>query len=77
MLKTKTTISVKKISSISCWGDLTIYTEDGNEINVTLTLAEKESLADNLTRRVKEEKKRKLDSLREELEEAENAESDD
>ena len=76
MLKTKTTISVKKISSISCWSDLTIYTEDGDEINVTLTLAEKESLAETLTRRVKEEKKRNLNNLREELEEA-DAEADD
>jgi len=76
MINTKTTISVDKVTHMSFWGDLTFNCE-GNEINFKLTDEQWAELGRRASQESKRRKERKLETLREELEELKNAETDD
>ena len=67
-MKIETTYTVGKVKYISCWSDLEITCECGDKIVVPLSTSDKQSLADNLLNRVKNDKQRQLDSLKSDLE---------
>jgi len=67
-MKIETTYTVGKVKYISCWSDLEITCECGDKIVVPLSTSDKQSLADNLLSRVKNDKQRQLDSLKSDLE---------
>ena len=76
MIKSATKVSVDKVSYISTWGTIDFETEDGT-VEISLTDEQVEDLAKRLTMRAEETQKRKLSKMREELEEVENAETND
>lgn len=76
MIKSVTKVSVDKVSYISTWGTIDFETEDGT-VEISLTDEQVEDLAKRLTRRAEETQERKLSKMREELEEVENAETND
>jgi len=67
-MKIETTYTVGKVSYISCWTDLEITCENGDKIVVPMSISDKQSLADNLLNRIKNDKKRELESLKSDLE---------
>ena len=67
-MKIETTYTVDKVKYISCWSDLQILCESGDKISVPLSISDKQSLADNLLNRIKNDKKRELESLKSDLE---------
>ncbi len=64
----ETTYTVGKVKYISCWADLEITCECGDKIVVPMSISDKQSLADNLLNRIKNDKKRELESLKSDLE---------
>ena len=76
-MKIETTYNVGKVKYISCWSDLEITCENGDKIAVPMSIADKQSLADNLLSRVKTDKKRELESLKSDLEELEASENEE
>jgi len=70
-MKRETTYTVGKVKYISCWSDLEITCENGDKIIVPMSIADKQSLADNLLSRVKTDKKRELENLTKDLEKLE------
>tara|TARA_R110002020_G_scaffold39320_1_gene117105 strand:- start:7 stop:237 length:231 start_codon:yes stop_codon:yes gene_type:complete len=75
-MKIETTYTVGKVKYISCWSDLEITCECGDKIVVPLSTSDKQSLADNLLSRIKNDKKRELESLTKDLEELEAKENE-
>ena len=75
-MKIETTYTVGKVKYISCWSDLEITCESGDKIVVPLSTSDKQSLADNLLSRIKNDKKRELESLTKDLEELEAKENE-
>ena len=75
-MKIETTYTVGKVNYISCWSDLEITCENGDKIIVPLSTSDKQSLADNLLSRIKNDKKRELESLTKDLEELEAKENE-
>ena len=67
-MKIETTYTVGKLKHITCWSDLEIMCEDGSTIIVPMSISDKQSLADNLLNRIKNDKKRELESLKSDLE---------
>lgn len=67
----ETTYTVGKVKYISCWSDLEITCENGDKIIVPMSISDKQSLADNLLSRIKNDKQRQLDSLKSDLEKLE------
>ena len=76
-MKIETTYTVGKVSYISCWTDLEITCENGDKIVVPMSISDKQSLADNLLNRIKNDKKRELESLKSDLEELEASENEE
>ena len=72
----ETTYTVGKVKYISCWTDLEITCENGDKIVVPLSTSDKQSLADNLLSRVKNDKQRQLDDLKSDLEKLEAKEDE-
>ena len=75
-MKIETTYTVDKVKYISCWSDLEITCESGDKIVVPLSISDKLSLADNLLNRIKNDKKRELESLKSDLEAIEAKENE-
>jgi len=76
-MKTETTYTVGKVRYISCWTDLEITCENGDKIVVPMSIADKQSLANNLLSRIKSDKKRELENLKSDLEELEAKENEE
>lgn len=75
-MKIETTYTVGKVNYISCWSDLEITCENGDKIVVPMSTSDKQSLADNLLGRVKQDKQRQLDDLKSDLEKLEAKEDE-
>ena len=76
-MKIETTYTVGKLKHITCWSDLEITCENGDKIIVPMSIADKQSLADNLLSRVKTDKKRELENLKSDLEKLEASENEE
>jgi len=75
-MKIETTYTVGPVKHISCWHDLEIHCEDGSRIIVPMSTSSKESLGKTLLDRVKTDNQRKLENLKTELGEVEEATSE-
>ena len=75
-MKIETTYTVDKVKYISCWSDLEITCGNGDKIVVPLSTSEKENLANSLLNRIKNDKKRELESLKSDLEALEAKENE-
>ena len=75
-MKIETTYTVGKVKHISCWSDLEIHCEDGSRIIVPMSTSNKENLGKTLLDRVKTDNQRKLENLKTELGEVEEATSE-
>ena len=76
-MKIETTYTVDKVRLIFCWSDLEIVCESGDKIIVPMSISDKQSLADNLLSRIKNDKQQQLLNLKSDLEKLEAKENEE
>jgi predicted secreted protein len=72
-MRKSVTYTVDNVTNISVWSDMSIHTDDDETINVKMSLADKISLRDNLSRRIKEDQRRAFESAKEAVDHGKDA----
>ena len=71
-MNVKTVVELTADSIYLGWRGLEVTDKDGNEVNIKLSKEQIASLAENATSRAKEDRRKLIEELREELEELES-----